>query len=504
MAALDQPTLHPDVQRPSLAPSPEAALLREQAWIDGRWQDAAAHWTVTDPATGTVVGHVPVLGSGDVDAAVTAAREAGRGWARLLPQERAELLLAWYGLILEEKEALARLLTLEQGKPLAEARGEIDYGASFVRWFAEEGRRLTGETLASHLPGRRLRTERVPLGVVACVTPWNFPSAMLTRKAAAALAAGCTVVAAPSMETPFSALALAALAERAGFPRGILNVLTGDPETVVGGLADHPDVRALSFTGSTEIGRMLLGRAGAGVKRTVMELGGHAPFLAFGDAPLETLVQGALDAKFATSGQDCLAANRIYVERSIYPRFVEAFTTATAALRVGPGTEPGVEIGPIMHERAVAKVEAQVADALAQGARLTTGGARLPLGPNFYAPTVLADVTAEMRIAQEETFGPVAALIPFDTEEEAVAAANASEYGLAAYLFTRDADRIERVAGALAYGMVAVNAVSMTGPPVPFGGVRQSGLGREGGRDGLEAFTDLKYVCQGRLEEPRT
>lgn len=477
------------------------ALLCQQAYIDGRWRSAPSTQAVVDPATEIMIGQVPLLAAGDVDAAVTAAERAFADWRHRLPGARADLLLAWHARILEHREALAHLMTWEQGKPLAEARGEIDYGASFIRWFAEEAPRQYGRTLPSHLPGKRLWTVREPVGVAACVTPWNFPNAMLTRKAAAALAAGCPVVAVPSMETPFSALALALLAEEAGFPPGLFNVLTGDPETVVGQLCDDQRVRALSFTGSTAIGRRLLARSAASVKRVSLELGGHAPFLGFDDVPLGPLVRAAVDAKFQTSGQDCLAANRIYVPRSIYPRFVEAFTAATASLPVGSGFDPDTRIGPLMNERAVARMDAQVADALDRGARLTTGGRRLPLGHRFYAPTVLADVTSEMRICREETFGPVAALIPFDDEDALLQAANGTEYGLAAYLFTRDLERIERLCDRLAYGMVAVNSVKMTGAPVPFGGIKHSGLGREGGPTGIDEFSDTRYVCLGTLEE---
>ena len=514
MAALDRPILRPPHPRPWSAtpagPTPAADLFREAAFIDGQWietgsaepgRDGSERIEVTDPATDTVIGHVPNLDASEVRAAVAAATRAGIGWRTLLPQERADRLLEWCALILEAKQDLAVLMTLEQGKPLDESRGEIEYAASFVRWFAEEAPRQCGKTLPSHLPRKRLWTRREPVGVVACVTPWNFPSAMLTRKAAAALAAGCTVVAAPSMETPFSALALAELARRAGLPPGVFNVVTGDPATVVGALCDDPDVRALSFTGSTEIGRLVLARSAPTVKRVSLELGGHAPFLAFDDVPLDTLVRAAIDAKFQTSGQDCLAANRIYVSRSIYPEFVRAFTEAAEALPVGSGFAAETVIGPLINDRAVVRMEAQVADARAKGARLTTGGERLPLGPRFYAPTVLANVTPEMRICQEETFGPVAALIAFDDEADVLAAANATEYGLAAYVFTRDLERIERLTLGLEFGMVAVNTVKMTGAPVPFGGIKQSGLGREGGPTGIDEFSEIRYVCQGSLAD---
>ncbi len=505
MAAFDRPITPPPQPRivHGDAPrrEPNSEVFREQAYIDGQWVGSHARSAVIDPATGHCIGRVPMLEADSVQSAVSAASRALDDWRQWLPQERADLLLAWYALISDAKEDLAQLMTLEQGKPLTESRGEIDYGASFVRWFAEETRRQYGQTLPSHLPGKSLRTLREPVGVAACITPWNFPNAMLTRKASAALAAGCTVVAAPSMETPFSALALAELAARAGFPPGVFNVLTGAPEVIVGGLCAHPDVRALSFTGSTEIGRLLLEKSAPTVKRVSLELGGHAPFLAFDDVPLDILVRAAIDAKFQTSGQDCLAANRIYVPRSLYDAFATAFTAAAAALRVGHGFDPDTVIGPLMHERAVERMERQVADALAKGARLLTGGHKLPLGPRYYAPTVLADVTPEMLIYHEETFGPVAALIPFDDEAEVLTAANDTEYGLAAYIFTRDIDRIERITKGLRYGMVAVNSVKMTGASVPFGGVKQSGLGREGGPLGIEEFSDIRYVCQGSLAD---
>ena len=467
-------------------------LLREFAFIDGKWRAGSTAIAVNNPSTAELVGHVPDLGATEATIAVEAADRAFAEWSQLLPQERSRYLRAWYDLIVANREDLAVLMTLEQGKPLAESRGEIDYGASFVEWFAEEAKRIEGEMPMSHLPSRQMTVRREPVGVVACVTPWNFPSAMITRKAAAALAAGCTVVVRPASETPFSALALAELADRAGLPPGVFNVVTGDAQTVVGALVANPLVRAVSFTGSTEIGIKLMRDGAQTLKRMSLELGGHAPFIAFGDVDLVETVDAAIAAKFQTTGQDCLAANRIYVHRPIYEAFVARFAQQTSALRLGDGFDPGVKLGPLMHERAVAKCAAQVRDALDKGARLIAGGTHHQL---FFAPTALADVTPEMQIFSEETFGPVAAIIPFDTEAEVIASANSSRYGLAAYLFTRDHDRICRITNALRTGMIAVNCVKMTGHPIPFGGVRSSGLGREGGRHAIEEFTDLKYVC---------
>jgi aspartate-semialdehyde dehydrogenase len=386
-------------------------------------------------------------------------------------------------------------MTLEQGKPLVESRGEIDYAASFVEWYAEEAKRSNVEGVTSHLPNAETYVRREPLGVAGIATPWNFPSAMLTRKAAAALAAGCTVVAHPSSETPLSALALAELGERAGIPAGVFNVITGFAETIVGRLCEDPRVRVLSFTGSTEIGRLIASQCAPTMKRLVLELGGHAPLLVFADADLDQAVQIAIDAKFATSGQDCLAANRIYVQRSIYDAFCQAFAKRVAALKTGNGLVPGIDLGPLMHERAIAKVEAQVLDAEARGARLLAGGHRFAPASLYFQPTLLADVPDDASIMREETFGPVAAVTAFESEAEVIARANDTEYGLVAYVVTKDGARQHRLARALDYGMVAVNRVKITGAPIPFGGVKQSGLGREGGRQGLEAFTDLKYLC---------
>jgi succinate-semialdehyde dehydrogenase len=472
-------------------------LFRGFAYVGGRWRAAASGGTieVTDPATGETIGSVPDLGADETRQAVDAADAALGRWRALLPQERAATLRRWHDLMRAAREDLALIMTLEQGKPIAEARGEIDYAASFVEWFAEEGKRLNGETVASHLPARQMTVRREPVGVVACVTPWNFPSAMITRKAAAALAAGCTVVVRPASETPFSALALAELAERAGIPAGVLSVVTGDAGTVVGELTGNAKVRAVSFTGSTQVGAKLIAAGAPTVKRMSMELGGHAPFILFPDVDLDDGVEAALAAKFQTSGQDCLAANRIYVHRDIYEPFLERFAARTNALKVGNGLDESTEIGPLMHERAVAKCAAHVRDAVAKGARLLAGGAPHEAGARFYRPTVLADLTPDMAIAREETFGPVAAVAPFDDEGEVVARANDTEYGLIAYLHTRDHDRLCRMTDALEYGMVAVNCVKVTGHPVPFGGVKQSGLGREGGRWGIEEFTEIKYVC---------
>ncbi len=489
--AIAKPAEHPGLSR--LA---DRHLLRQLAYIDGRWTAAPDGETfpVTDPATGAIVAHVAALGAAEATQAIDAAQTAFPAWKALLPQERAALLRRWHAQMLAAAEDLAVLMTLEQGKPLAESRGEIAYAADFIAYYAEEALRLNVEGVTSHLPGAQMSLSREPVGVAALLTPWNFPAAMLTRKAAAALAAGCTIVAHPSSHTPLSALALAELADRAGLPAGVFNIVTGYAAPIAETYCADTRVRAVSFTGSTEIGRIVARNAAATVKRVVMELGGHAPLIVFDDADLDRAVAIAIDAKFATSGQDCLAANRIYVQCGLYERFCAAFAERAAALRVGAGLEDDVEIGPLMHAAARRKAEAQIADALARGARRLTPDRAMP-GPLFLAPTVLADVPDEALIMREETFAPVAAIASFDSEDEVVTWANDTEYGLIAYVVTRDGARATRMAKALDYGMVAVNRVKITGAPIPFGGVKQSGLGREGSRHGLEAFTDLKYVC---------
>ncbi len=476
-----------------------SGLLRERAFIANRWVGSNSDSAVLNPATGSAIATVPNLGREQAVEAIEAAHAAFPAFRRLLPQERSALLLAWHDLILAHREDLALIMTLEQGKSLDDGRGEVDYGAGFVQWFAEEAKRMNGQTIASHLAGKHLMSVKEPVGVAALVTPWNFPLAMLTRKAAAALAAGCTVVAYQSMETPLTALALAHLAELAGFPAGVFNVLTGSSRILVKELTSHPKVRAFSFTGSTQVGRILNEQCAATIKKVAMELGGHAPFIGFADVDMDNLVKGALDAKFATSGQDCLAANRIYIQRDIYEEFVQRFSAAVAQMKVGTGLEPGVEIVPLQHENQVRKSEEHVADAVAKGARLMTGGKRHALGGFFFEPTVLADVTPDMEISHDETFGPVAAVIPFDSEEEVLAAASDTEYGLASYVYTRDIERAWKFADALEYGMVAVNSVKMTGYPIPFGGVKQSGLGREGAAQGMDEYTETKYICMGTL-----
>ncbi|WP_137932659.1 NAD-dependent succinate-semialdehyde dehydrogenase [Mesorhizobium comanense] len=472
-------------------------LLRELAYIDGHWtaSETAESFEVTDPATGDTVAFVAALDARQTTKAIDAAARAFAGWRSLLPQERSGILRKWFELIVAAKDDLALLMTLEQGKPLQESLGEIDYAASFVEWYAEDAKRLNAESVTSHLPDAEMMVRREPLGVVGIVTPWNFPSAMLTRKAAAALAAGCTIVAHPSSETPLSALALAELGERAGLPAGVFNIVTGNAATIVGRMCEDARVRAMSFTGSTEVGRLIAAQSAPTMKRLVMELGGHAPLIVFADADLDKAVTIAIDAKFATSGQDCLAANRIYVQRPVYDRLCAAFGRRIEQLRTGNGLSGDIDIGPLMHERAIKKVEEQVADALALGARCLAGGRRHSAGPLFYQPTLLVDVPDDALIMREETFGPVAAVTPFDNEAEVIARANATEYGLVAYVVTENGARQQRMGRALDYGMVAINRVKITGAPIPFGGVKQSGIGREGSRHGLEAFTDLKYLC---------
>ncbi|AXQ95206.1 NAD-dependent succinate-semialdehyde dehydrogenase [Cereibacter azotoformans] len=482
---------------PALSRLTDRALLRTLGHVGGRWTAApdAADFAVTDPASGALVARVARLGPAETDAAIAAARAAFPGWRDRLPQERARILHRWAELMRTAIEDLALIMTLEQGKPLAESRGEIAYAAEFLDWYAGEAPRLNVEGVTPHLPEVEMIVRREALGPVGVVTPWNFPSAMITRKVAAALAAGCTTVVHPSAETPLSALALAELAERAGLPPGVMNLVPGEAAGIVGQMCTDPRLAALSFTGSTEVGRLIATTAAPGLKRLVMELGGHAPMLVFADADLDRAVDLAMDAKFATSGQDCLAANRIYVERPILPAFTERLARRIARLKVGPGLDPGTEIGPLMHARALAKVAAQVEDALARGARLVTGGHAHPDLPLAYMPTLLVGAPDEALIHREETFGPVASLLAFDGEAEAIARANATDYGLVAYVVTRDGARALRMARALEFGMVAVNRVKITGGPVPFGGWKQSGLGREGSRHGIEAFTELKYLC---------
>ena len=491
-AVLDHPIRHNGLNRLR-----DKTLFRELAYIDGRWVagEKAETFAVSDPATGARLARVASLGEAQTMFAIDAAEKAFPGWRNRLPQERSALLRRWFDLVVANRDDLALLMTLEQGKPFAESLGEIDYGASFIEWFAEEAKRLNGETIASHLPGAEMLVRREALGVVGLVTPWNFPNAMITRKAAAAIAAGCPVVVHPSSETPLSALALAELAERAGLPAGVFNVVTGKAAPIVDTLCRDARVRAMSFTGSTEIGRMIAAKCAATVKRLVMELGGHAPLVIFDDADLDRAVSVAVAAKFATSGQDCLAANRIFVQRGILERFSEAFAARIAALKVGNGLEAANEIGPLMHERAMAKVREQVRDAEKRGARISVGGKRLGKDGLFFAPTLLTDVPDDALIMQEETFGPVAALAAFDSEDEVIARANATQYGLVAYVVTSNGARQLRMGRALDYGMVAINRAKITGAPIPFGGWKQSGLGREGSHQGIEAFTELKYLC---------
>ncbi|WMC11071.1 NAD-dependent succinate-semialdehyde dehydrogenase [Oceanimonas pelagia] len=474
-------------------------LVRELAYINGQWVHGQGDLPVFNPATEDVIGHVPRLNGEQATQAVDAAQAAFQGWRSLLADERAALLLRWHDLILEHREDLATLMVLEQGKPLADARGEIDYGASFVRWFAEEGRRAGGDTIPGHIPGARLLTLREPVGVAALITPWNFPHAMITRKAAAALAMGCTLVIKPASETPFSALALAELAERAGFAPGVINVLTGSGAELGQALCRDNRVRALSFTGSTAVGKRLLAASADTVKKCALELGGNAPFIVLPDMEVKAAARAAVAAKFQTAGQDCLAANRILVPRAHYEEFLDAFAGEMARLRVGNGLEAGVTMGPLIHRQAVNNAHTLVDDALAQGARLFAGSRRPGPGPRFFLPVLLADVTPAMRVFREENFCPVAAVLPYDSHHDLLPLANNTEYGLAAYVFGQDQRLIWSLLDGLEFGMVAVNSVKMTGHCIPFGGIKHSGLGREGSRHGFDDFSNIKYACLGGL-----
>lgn len=469
------------------------------ALIDGRWIEGHQRDVVVDPATDDVIAEVARCSAEDMNVAIDAAGRSFAEWRGLLPERRGAILRSWASLMLANSEELAILLTSEQGKPLAEARYEIGYGAGFLQWFAAEGERAYGETIPSHKPGSVLQVRMQPVGVAAAITPWNFPVAMITRKAGAALAAGCPVIVKPAPETPLSALALARLAEEAGIPRGVFQVLVGHPIELSTPLLQDVRVRALSFTGSTEVGRLLLEGAAQTVKKVSLELGGHAPFIIFDDVDLDKAVKGAMAAKFATSGQDCLAANRIYVQRGIYNAFVERFAAAIARLKVGHGLEAATDIGPMTKSSVAEKCRAQIDDAAAKGARVVSGKQDRGFGRNFVLPTLLSDVTDDMLISSEETFGPVAAVLPFDSEEEVLTRANTSEMGLAAYVYTDSLRRALRFSENIEYGMVGVNTASFTGPPIPFGGWKQSGLGREGSRHGIQEFMELKYVCFGDL-----
>ncbi len=478
----------------------EIALFRQQCYSDGRWIDAdrGAVSAIVNPATGETLGQVPDLGAAETRRAIEAAHAALPSWRALTAAARAAILRRWFGLLLEHQEDLAVLMTLEQGKPLAEARGEIAYAASFLEWFAEEGKRVYGDVIPSPWPERRILTLREPVGVCAAITPWNFPAAMIARKAGAALAAGCTMVIKPAPQTPFSALALAVLAERAGLPAGVLNVVTGPAQIIGDELLDNPLVRKLSFTGSTRTGKYLMQRCAGTLKRLSLELGGNAPFIVFADADLDAAVAGALTSKYRNSGQTCVCANRFLVRDEIYDAFAARLIQAVRAqLKAGNGLEPGVTQGPLIDAAALAKVERHVADAVAQGAKVLTGGRRHALGGTFYEPTVLSEATKEMLVAREETFGPVAPLFRFRTDEEAIQLANATEFGLAAYFYSRDLSRVFRVAEALRYGMVGVNTGLISTEVAPFGGVKESGFGREGSKYGIDEYLNLKYLCVG-------
>ncbi len=471
------------------------ALFRQSAYVNGDWIAADAVLPVINPATGETLGSVPRLDRAAVRQAIVAADAALPAWRGLLAKERAGMLRRWHDLVLQHADDLARIITLEQGKPLAEARGEVIYAAGFLEWFGEEAKRVYGDVIPSPWPGRRIVTLKQPIGVAALITPWNFPAAMLTRKAGAALAAGCTVLAKPASKTPFTALALAYLAEQAGVPAGVLNVLTGDAATIGQEFTGDPRVRKLSFTGSTETGKRLMAACADTLKSVSLELGGNAPFIVFDDADLDAAVAGALASKYRNAGQTCVCANRLLVQAGIHDAFVEKLVIEVNRLSVGNGLDAGVEQGPLVDAAALEKVERQIRDALAQGARVACGGARHALGGGFFQPTVLANVSADMQVCRAETFGPVAPVIRFATEAEAIRLANDTEYGLAAYFYTSDLARIWRVAEALEYGMVGINAGVISTEVAPFGGVKQSGLGREGGAEGIEAYLETKYLC---------
>ncbi len=477
-------------------------LLRMQCLIDGQWCDGDNGGTrpVTNPANGHSLGTVPDMGAGETRRAIDAAHAAFPAWARKTAKERAVILRRLYDLMLQHQDDLARIMTAEQGKPLAESKGEVVYSAGFIEWFAEEAKRMYGEVVPGHAADKRILTLRQPVGVVAAITPWNFPSAMLGRKLGPALAAGCTVVCKPALQTPYSALAIGVLAERAGLPPGVLNIVTsGDAAAVGAEMTSNPKVRKLSFTGSTAVGKRLMAQCADDMKRVSLELGGNAPFIVFDDADLDAAVQGAIASKYRNTGQTCVCANRVFVQASVYDAFAQKLVAAVSKLRVGDGLQDETDQGPLIDDKALAKVEEHVADAIAHGARVALGGARHALGGTFYQPTVLLDVTTRMKLAGEETFGPVAPLFRFETEEDAIAMANATEFGLAGYFYTRDLARSWRVLEALECGIVGINTGLISTEVAPFGGIKQSGVGREGSKHGLHDYTEIKYACIGGI-----
>ncbi|ENC9773724.1 TPA: NADP-dependent succinate-semialdehyde dehydrogenase [Citrobacter koseri] len=477
----------------------DPTLFRQQAFIEGQWRDARSGDTiaVTNPANGQPLGSVPKMGAEETREAIDAANRALPAWRALTAKARANILRRWFNLMMEHQDDLARLMTLEQGKPLAEAKGEISYAASFIEWFAEEGKRIYGDTIPGHQADKRLIVIKQPIGVTAAITPWNFPSAMITRKAGPALAAGCTMVLKPASQTPFSALALAELANRAGVPAGVFNVVTGSAGAVGNELTSNPLVRKLSFTGSTEIGRQLMEQCAKDIKKVSLELGGNAPFIVFDDADLDNAVEGALASKFRNAGQTCVCANRLYVQDGVYDRFAEKLQQAVSKLHLGDGLQADVTTGPLIDEKAVAKVQEHIADALEKGAKVLCGGKAHALGGNFFQPTILVDVPNNAKVAKEETFGPLAPLFRFKDEADVIALANDTEFGLAAYFYARDLSRVFRVGEALEYGIVGINTGIISNEVAPFGGIKASGLGREGSKYGIEDYLEIKYMCIG-------
>ena len=476
-------------------------LFRQQCYIDGAWIDAESGETqnVTNPATGKILGAVPKMGATETRRAIEAADAAWRTWRKLLAKERAAILRNWFNLLLENQQDLATIMTAEQGKPMAEAMGEVAYAASFIEWFAEEGKRIYGDTIPQHGVDKRIVVIKEPIGVTAAITPWNFPAAMITRKCGPALAAGCPMVIKPASDTPFSALALAELGARAGIPKGILSVVTGSARDIGGEITSNPTVRKLSFTGSTEIGKVLMAQCAQTVKKTSMELGGNAPFIVFDDADIDAAVQSAMMSKYRNTGQTCVCANRLYVQDGVYDEFSAKLAQAASGMVVGDGLKGDTQQGPLINMAAVEKVEEHIEDALGKGARVITGGKRHQLGGSFFEPTVLADVTQDMKVAREETFGPVAPLFRFSDDDEVIKMANDTEFGLAAYFYSRDIGRVWKTAEALEYGIVGINEGIISTEVAPFGGVKESGAGREGSKYGIDDYVEMKYLCMGGI-----